>query len=160
MSTYITKRADELGLKVVDADKPLMLEVKRGDIDKATPKSSKVCAFARACERSMPVEAAFFFKSVAWLEYKDKIVRYSLPPSMQKEIVAFDRNRTMEPGVYRLAAIGPNKTLPAKAKERDRERAKARSHKTTGKLRRTKMFRHTTTNVRDLFDPSYRAGKE
>ena len=160
MSTYVTKRAAELGVKVVDATAPLMLEVKQSDIDRAVPKNSKVCAFARACERAMPVEAAFFFKSTAWLEYKDKIVRYRLPNSMQKEIVSFDRSRQMEPGVYRLSAIGKNKTLKAKAKERERDKAAKRSHQGAGKLRRTEAFRHKTTNVRGLFDPSYRAAKD
>lgn len=161
MSTYITKRANELGIKVVDAKEPLLLEVKQRDIDKAVPMNSKVCAFARACERSMPVEAAFFFKSVAWLEYKDKIVRYLLPASMQKEIVSFDRSRKMEPGVYQLSAVHKTETLAAKEKKRARDIAAKRSHKTKGKLTKgRKRFQHKTTNVRGLFDPSYRAGKD
>lgn len=159
MSTYITKRANDLGLKVVDATAPLMIEVRKSDVDKAVPKNSKVCAFARACERSQPVEAAFFFKSTAWLEYKDKIVRYNLPPSVQKEIVTFDRSRNMEPGMYRLSAINPNATLVAKTKMREKAKAAGKDHLDHGKLakKRKKAFQHRTTNVRGLFDPSYRA---
>lgn len=160
MSTYITKRANELGIKVVDATTPLIVGVAQKDINGAKRKDSKVCGFARACERQFPIEAAFFFKSTAWLEYKDKIVRYHLPPSMQKEIVAFDRNKTMEPGVYRLSAVRPTGTLKAKEARRAKEKAAGvKNHLGTGKIKRTKMFRHQTTNIRSTFDPSYRAAK-
>ena len=104
MSTYITKRARELGLRKVDARSPLQLEVQPQDIAKADLKNPQSCAFARACKRSKKAKAAHFFRTAAWLEYDNKLVRYMLPTSMQKEIVAFDRNRTMEPGLYQLSA--------------------------------------------------------
>jgi hypothetical protein len=103
MSTYITKRARDLGLKKSDAKKPLLLEVRKVDVTKAVQKNSKCCGFARACKRIPHVRAAYFFRSTAWVEYDDgKIVRYILPPSVQKEIVSFDRSKIMAPGTYQL----------------------------------------------------------
>lgn len=49
-----------------------------------------------------------------------KMVRFSLPPSVQKEIVSFDRAQMFASGVYQLSAISPADT-PARAK---RHRAK------------------------------------
>ncbi len=96
MATYITKRAKELGIKQVDAERPMIIEVHPGDVSKSVQKDPKRCAFSRACRRAdKRIKEAFFFRTTAWLEYKDKMVRYILPPSMQKEIVSFDRHRTM-----------------------------------------------------------------
>lgn len=159
MSTYITKRANELGLKVVDAKSPLMLKVEKEDVDKSTLKNSKMCAFARAAERTLPIRAAFFFKTTAWLEYEDKIVRYNLPPSMQKEIISFDRSRSMEPGTYRLASVNPAGTLKAKDAWRAKAKKAGKTHQSTGRVKGRKAFRHVTTNVRDVFDPSFRVVK-
>lgn len=39
-------------------------------------KNSKCCAFARACKRQVTgIKGAYFFRSIAWLEFEDKIVR-------------------------------------------------------------------------------------
>lgn len=157
MSTYITKRADELGVPVVDATEPIIIGVTQGDIDKSVPKDSKVCGFARACERQLKdVRAAYFFKTKAWLEYDDKLVRYKLPQSVQKEIIAFDRSRSMEPGVYKLSPINRTETMKYKAAQAKKN--KGRTHKGKGKVDREKMFKHFTKNVRHMYDPTYRAG--
>lgn len=159
MSTYITKRASDLGIKVVDATEPLQVNVKQADIDKAQQKNSKCCAFVRACEREMPIEAAFFFRSTAYLEYPDKIVRYKLPPSVEREIVAFDRSKDMEPGVYQLSAVCRKQTLKAKAKYRATlPRGKHSSKGILPKGRKQSLI-HRTTNVRTAGDPSFRASK-
>lgn len=157
MSTYVTKRAAELGIKVVDATKPLIVEVMPIDIEKASAANSKCCAFVRACERSMKVEAAFFFRTKAWLEYEDKIVRYELPVSVQKEIVAFDRSKTMAPGKYQLSAVGKFGTLKEKAKRRAKN---DKNHKSKGKLPGQKRgLVHRTAAVRTAFEPTYRPAK-
>ena len=83
MATYITKLAEEKGLKKVDARSDLVIELTQTDIKRALVKNSKCCAFARAAKRQYECRAAYFFRSTAWLEYDDKIVRYLLPTSMQ-----------------------------------------------------------------------------
>jgi hypothetical protein len=151
MATYITKRAKDLDLPMVDAKEPLQLEVTSRDITTAAQKNSKCCAFARACHRSKNVNAAYFFRSTAWLEFDDKLVRYTLPPSMQKEIVSFDRNRSMEPGLYQLSAPSKSSTLKA-AMKRSKKRP-GRHQPGEGKIKR--KFVHRTTNARSTFEPGW-----
>ena len=75
MATYITKRAKELGIKQVDAERPMIIEVHPGDVSKSVQKDPKRCAFSRACRRAdKRIKEAFFFRTTAWLEYKDKMV--------------------------------------------------------------------------------------
>jgi|SRR6516162_6138912 len=94
---------------IVNATESLVVEVVARDIRGARPRDPKRCAFARACRREHPtlVEAEFW-KTVALLSYPDVIVRYQLPPSMQKEVVALDRGGTFAAGTYRLAPMSPS----------------------------------------------------
>ncbi len=151
MSTYITKRAKELGLKKVDAKEPLALQVKKLDVLRATRKNSKCCAFARACKRSLEVKAAYFFRSTAWLEFDDKLVRYMLPPSVQKEIVSFDRAGVTAPGVYQLNA--PAKSQSSKAmRSRNAKRAGKAHSGTVGNVKRKIV--HRTELIRNALEPA------
>lgn len=158
MSTYITKRAEELKLPIVDADEPALVELTDQDVARAQTKNSRACGFVRACERQMPnVRAAFFFRSTAFLELDDKIVRYRLPESVQKEIVCFDRTGTMAPGTYQLSPSHASRSIAA---------YKARSAKRPGRHQPTgtsgikrKIVRRATRGIRTMSDPSYRAGK-
>jgi hypothetical protein len=150
MSTFITKRARELGLKKVDATRPLELEVTRNDVRLAVPKNAKCCALARACKRQLECRAAYFFRSTAWLEYEDRVVRYLLPPSVQKEIVAFDRSRSMEPGLYQLTPPGERSSLVA-IRTRSTKRP-GRHPPGNGKTKRRVV--HATSAVRTLQEPA------
>lgn len=150
MSTMITKLAKELKLPKVDAKEPLKLEVKPIDIERADLKNPQACAFSRACKRTHPVKKAFFFRSTAWLQYPDKLVRYLLPPSMQKEIVAFDRNRTMEPGLYQLTA--PAKSQTMKAIHKRSKKRPGRHQPGNTKIKRKVV--HKTQGIRGLSVPA------
>jgi len=149
MSTYITKRAKELGLRKVDGKAPLVLDVAACDIRRGSMKDPGNCGFARAAKRQYKCKAAYFFRTAAWLEYPDKMVRYVLPPSMQKEIVAFDRNKTMETGAYQLTPPEGSRKLGAVAK-RSAKRP-GRHHPGAGKIKRKVV--HRTTNIRGLLGP-------
>lgn len=155
MGTYVQKRSDDLQKPIVDAKEPMALEVKAIDVIRASEKNSKCCAYARAAERQEGVQAAFFFRSTAYLELDDKIVRYTLPPSVQKEIVAFDRHKTMEPGLYQLSAPSPARTKRGQAKQN------AKRTKTQALVRGASGIRkrviHRTENVRNSFEPAYRS---
>lgn len=151
MSTYVSKRAIEKGLRRVDAKASLVIEVDRRDISASLQKNSKCCAFARACKRQINgVKAAYFFKTAAWLEYETRMVRYILPVSVQKEIVSFDRSTKLEPGIYQINR--PQKSMRMGCvKERSAKRPGR--HKTaSGKT--TRKVRHETTNVRSLYEPT------
>ena len=103
MSTWITKRAKELGIPKVDAKASLFLEVIPSDIVKGVQKNPTCCAFANATKRGIPgVHRVYFFRSCAWIEYDDRMLRYTLPLSCRTQIKAFDKTKKMTPGVYRL----------------------------------------------------------
>lgn len=145
MSTFITKHARELGLKKLDARTPMILEVLRSDITKARQRDPQRCVFANACRRTDPTaKAVYFFKSTAWVEHEKSIVRYLLPPSVEKEIVSFDRSGITAPGFYQLSPPSKSERL-TEVKKRDRKR-KGRHLPGAGKIQR--KFRHHTTMVR------------
>jgi hypothetical protein len=126
MSTFITKRAREQNFKIRDAVRPLILDLLPKDIEVATRKDSSCCAFAHAIKRQegKKVKRAWFFRSTAWVETDDELIRYILPPSMMREIVAFDRGGHVVTGTYQLSAPRHSKTL---------ERVNLRSNKRRGR---------------------------
>lgn len=143
MST-IRKLCREKGLTMRDATKPLRLEVAHEDIAQAKLKNHGECAFAVACRRSYDIQAAYFLRSTAYIQAGKQLLRYQLPGSVMREIVAFDRSRAMEPGSYHLKPPARSGTLGA---------AKARGKKRTGRHVPTgtsgrKFHVHHTTNVR------------
>lgn len=146
MSTYITKRAAELGLKKQDARTPMRLMVTARDVTKGRAKDPHACAFARACRRTDDVTAAYIFRSTAWVEYPDKLVRYLLPPSMQKEVVAFDRGKAMEPGEYQL--VPPSKSLRMSEIKRRHKNPQRYTRRGASGIKRKIV--HRTTGVRTL----------
>lgn len=135
MTTYINKRAKELGLRLVDATQHLEIEVTPGDVRKATKLNARKCAFAIAMRRERAeVVNAYFMRSRAWLEYNDRIVRYMLPPSVEKEIVVFDRGGAPAPGVYRLGPPRASGKLEAARQLGRKAHAKRAAKAKTGRF--------------------------
>jgi hypothetical protein len=132
-NTYIYKRAEDLGISVVDAKDRAFVGVTADDVLSARKANSKHCALARASLRLPDVHAAYFFRRTAFLEYEDRILRFALPVSVQKEIVTFDRAQIFAPGVYQLSPPSPANTLASKAK-----------HKRDIKSGRKKLTAHPT----------------
>jgi hypothetical protein len=150
MSTYITRRAKDLGLRKVDARSPLVLGVTVADIRFAQQKNPECCALARAaCREYRGVRYAYFFRSTAWLEYPDRLVRYVLPTEVQRAIATFDRTSTMEPGAYRL--LRPVKSLAMGAIRKRSEARPGRHQPGDGKIKRKVI--HRADDVRSLFQP-------
>jgi len=155
MKTFITKRAAEQNLKIVEARAPLTVEVDKGDIKKALKKNARCCAFARAAKRGQPeIKNAYFFRCTAYLEYADRMVRYHLPPSVQKEIVSFDRAKIMAPGTYQLSPKTKSQTLAA---------LRSRKLGVTGRKQKYKPgvkrpLIHSTQMIRTFQDPENKAG--
>lgn len=123
---YVYKRAEDLGLPMIDATKPLKVVVTQNDVVKATKANSKLCALSRASLRLPGVQAAYFFRSTAFLEYTNKMVRHALPPSVQKEIVSFDRAKVFAPGVYQLSSVAPANTQKAQNQRRKKQHSEHR----------------------------------
>lgn len=91
------------GKPIVDATEDGVIEVVSGDISNATAMSPTDCAIARSCKRSVKgVIRATINKSVSYLEFKDKIVRFMTPQSAAREIIAIDRGGAFASGTYYL----------------------------------------------------------
>jgi len=154
MSTFIVRRAKEHALKIQDSTSPMVLRVTNGDITKATQKNAKCCAYARAAKRLPHVKAAYFFRTTAYLEYDDRLERYHLPLSVQKEIVSFDRAKVMAPGTYQIIP-------PKGASALGAVRARSKKHNANGRSpseRRNKSgikrgVVHKTQLIRTLQEP-------
>ena len=101
--TTIKDIADTFGLTMIDADQPLEVEVKPCDVKGSKAHNQTDCAIARAVKRQYGAQDVYVLRSTVWVSDGDHLVRYSLPGSLQKEIVSFDRNRDFRPGKYRLA---------------------------------------------------------
>lgn len=122
---YVYHRADDLGIPVVDSKEKIFVAVIDHDVINAKKANSKHCALARAALRLPHVTAAYFFRQTAFLEYDDKIVKFELPISVQKEIVSFDRAQIFASGVYQLSPPSPSRS--AKKRKEYQEKTKRRT---------------------------------
>lgn len=157
MATYVQQRALVLGKPIVDANKNLTITLTQRQINTSHQKDSARCAFARCCEQSVNnVEAAFFFRQSAYLEYKTKIVRYMLTGAAMTEVIVFDRGGNMQPGKYVLRAPSKAERLENKRGRDKRDRAAKGTRKG---VHRKRAYIHIK-GLRDKLDPSYRAAKE
>ena len=135
---YVYGRADDLGIPVVDAKERVFVAVTANDVINAKKADSRHCALARAALRLPGVNAAYFFRSRAFLEYADKMVKFTLPSSVEKEIVSFDRAQIFAPGAYQLSPIEPSM----------RKRKRSVYNKAYKSGRRTSTRRDTTPRER------------
>lgn len=123
---YVYKRADDLGIPVVEATERELVVVTDSDVVNAKKANSKHCALARASLRLPGVVAAYFFRTSAFLEYDDRLERFQLPISVQKEIVSFDRAQVFAAGVYQLSPPPPSSVAGASSERKRRGRRQAK----------------------------------
>jgi hypothetical protein len=121
--SYVTDRAKKLGIPIMDGMSPLVITVTHHDVVNALKSDSKRCALSRASERIAGVVHGYFFRTLAYLEYRGRMVRYILPPSVQKEIVSFDRAQVFASGIYQLSPPG---SYSERRRNRDRSGELAR----------------------------------
>src|SRR5262245_18633169 len=124
--SYVHERAKKLGLPIIEATEPVFIGVAADDIRKAKMKNSKCCAFSRAAQKEPGVRAAYFFRSIAFIEYPDRIIRYALPASARTELLSFDRSGVMAPGEYRLAPPPKSPTIANVRAYTEKKRKKQR----------------------------------
>lgn len=124
--------------RVVDANRPVRIEVEPADLDTATVRSHQSCAMAVACKRKMALDGVIMARKTAYLIRGRKATRYQVPEAVSREIVSFDRGAGFEPGTYQLVPFSPGQRLGA---ERNTPRG---PHATTTTVR----FHHVTGNVR------------
>ena len=90
---------------VVDATRNAEIEVTPQDDRVAKRKSHKTCAMAVACKRKFHLDGVIISQNRAYLVKGDKARRFTLPPSVEKEVVSFDRGGGFEPGSYQLSKV-------------------------------------------------------
>jgi hypothetical protein len=159
MIEWLKKRIKEKNMKLVLAKAPMALEVTKGDIAGAKQKDPGNCAFACAVKRGYGANAAYFMRTTAYIEFEDRVLQYDMPQAMQKEIVAFDRAKAMEPGVYRLSPVRPARrpegkpharALRKKAKRRTAKRATAIAEGKRVRAAKPKREHHPVANIRTM----------
>lgn len=122
---------------VIDATKPIVVEVSREDCRRGKFQEPDACAMAKALEREH--DGAIISLKVAYIIDGNKATRYVVPESVAREVVSFDRAKLFAPGEYSLRPpskadkIG-GRTRPQYAKNRKPSypTAKRRVHRTTG----------------------------
>jgi len=98
---------------VVDADKPIFIMITPRDIELAIKDDPRRCAVAMACQRQVKAEEVRVHKTKAYVRKGNRWVRYIVPEAVYRELVAFDRGATFEPGTYVLRAPTPSERLGA-----------------------------------------------
>ncbi len=124
------------GYAVQDAKRKMVIHVTDYDVREGAKKNSNACAAARAIMRESGCDLAKVHANRTYIKRGTKWYRYQTPNSLTKEIVAFDRGGTFEPGEYTL--------IPLKASQRQGARLLRAS--TTKKYPKRKN--HVTTGVR------------
>lgn len=123
--------------KVVDARKPIDIEVTPPDVASSKVRNHKTCALAVACKRKMHLDGVVISRAVAYLVKDDVATRYLVPEMVTREIVAFDRGGKFEPGTYKLyqphEAIKLNRER--KAPNGPRNKKRQAPHRLTANIR-------------------------
>jgi hypothetical protein len=125
---------------VEEADKPIHVEVTKQDSNSAAVRNHEGCAMAVACKRKMKADGVIVSIGTAYIVKGNKAYRYRVPPSIQREIVSFDRNAGFAEGEYELATTLPSMKL-------GEERPPKGPEKRTGKPLK---FRHETSGIRTV----------
>lgn len=139
------------GKRVVDATKPVTINITPRDIANGDNKNPSGCAAARAAKHSIEecISARVHVGRV-YIEQDKKWVRYNTPDSLRQEIIAFDRGGTFAPGEYTLRPLSANEKPEGRAKKRG-EKNRNRpgpSHTKSPRKMIARVKRHEVTGIR------------
>src|SRR5689334_1454435 len=91
------------GKPIVDATKPVTLEINTKDIAKADRKEPLDCVVARACRRDLGAKEVRVHLTRIYIRFGDgSWQRFVTPKSMRTDIIAFDRGGSFPPGSFVL----------------------------------------------------------
>lgn len=130
--------------RVADSSKPLRVVVKECDIKNAEKGAEDNCAMAHALERELKCDGAIVRPKVAYIIRGNLAVKYSVPESVAREIVSFDRNHDFRAGEYQLTQVYPCRRMDAQQKRTDKA---SRKHRRT--VRRP-LVAHITQGIRGV----------
>lgn len=128
--------------EVVDALRPVKIEVTPRDSGSHGIKDHETCALAQACKRQLRQDGVIISRTTAYLIKGRRARRFQLPISTSREVISFDRGGGFAPGTYQLSAVAPDRRL-GRRQGSNRDRA-------TGSSGKPKQFRHLTANVRTV----------
>ena len=98
---------------VEDAKEPITVEVTKQDNRSAKVKNHQACAMAVACKRLTKADGVIVSVMTAYVINGTKATRYTLPESVSREVVSFDREAGFDPGVYQMIPPCPTRKLGA-----------------------------------------------
>lgn len=107
------------GKKVVDARKPLILEIKDRDVKNSHRKDASGCAAVVACKRQLKVKDVRVHLAFTYIDDGEKWIRYRTPGSLRSEIISFDRGASFTPGEYKINPASATNKLGAAQPKRD-----------------------------------------
>lgn len=108
---------------VVDAAKPVFIEVLPEDGRTGRKKDPEGCAFARACLRKHLADGCIIGIAYSYLIKGSVATRYMTPGTVGREITSFDRHQDFAEGQnYRLSAVTPSQRLEVKRKRKRGEK--------------------------------------
>jgi len=128
--------------KVIDATDNSFIEVTAKDASSRAVRDHGACVMAVACKRKLKLDGVIIARSVAYMVKDNVATRYTLPPSVSREIVSFDRGAGFETGTYELSKVG-------KANKLGRVREDLKSGRDYGN-KKVQKFQHITTNIRTV----------
>jgi hypothetical protein len=134
------------GAKVVDATKPLTIEILPKDIQKGNNKDPGACAAAQACLRQLHATAARVHIGRTYLMIDKKWLRFNTPRSLRSEIIAFDRGGAFAPGEYTLKPLQPSERAKRGKRAGSADKTDRNGRRNTKKRPRAK---HVVTGIRE-----------
>lgn len=124
------------GVEVKDADKPMTITVNKADVRAGAKKNANTCAMANAVCRQTGAVAAKIHFSRAYVKKNGQWLRFTVPPALRSEVLAFDRGGEFAPGEYRLGPIQPTLRLDRPAEKRWKPDYNKTRKSATGKRRK------------------------
>lgn len=136
--------------KVIDAGAPIRVEVTDSDVKKSSRRNHNECAFAQACKRTLKADGMIVAIKTAYIIKGNKAVRFTVGDVISREITAFDRNASFEPGVYNLEAAYASRNYKRKGGAKPSKQKALRNHKKV----------HRTANIRTALGTEVAEGKK
>lgn len=150
VAANVQKRMKIHGKEVLDAADTLPVKITKDDVRRGATKKAESCAAARAICREGGFTEARVHVARTYVRRNDGTwLRFATPPNLGKEIVAFDRGGSFEPGEYTLTPIQPSQKMGQRAKRKNLKPKLGPHRRPNGAPRPY----HVTTGIRSRFLP-------
>lgn len=131
------------GRPIIDAAKPVTLEILDRDIAKADRKEPLDCVVARACRRDLGAKEVRVHLTRIYVRFSDgSWQRFVTPKRMRTDIIAFDRGGSFPPGSFVLVPPPLSQKLTGKREGSKNDKFNHAS-KNPNRKKRVRAFRVT-----------------